>query len=74
MAAALNAMRREVALYRHLATLVEDVPLGESLAELQWAGADRAAVEVHLGAPRRSRPRAVPLALMFASRCHPAVC
>ena len=46
LAAALNAMRREVALYRHLATLVEDVPLGESLAELQWAGADRAAVEV----------------------------
>ncbi len=45
LAAALNAMRREVALYRHLATLVEDVPLGESLAELQWAGADRAAVE-----------------------------
>ncbi len=46
LAAALNAMREEVALYRHLATLVEDVPLGESLAELQWAGADRAAVEV----------------------------
>ena len=46
LAAALNAMRREVALYRHLATLVEDVPLGESLAGLQWAGADRAAVEV----------------------------
>ena len=45
LAAALNAMRREVALYRHLATLVEDVPLAGSLAGLQWAGADRAAVE-----------------------------
>ena len=45
LAATLNAMRREVALYRHLATLVEDVPLAGSLAGLQWVGADRAAVE-----------------------------
>ena len=45
LAATLNAMRREVALYRHLATLVEDVPLAGSLAGLQWVGADRAAVQ-----------------------------
>ncbi len=33
--------RREADLYRHLATLRRDVPLGESLADLEWKGAHR---------------------------------
>ena len=45
LGAALNAMRDEAALYRTLATLVEDVPLAESLEDLCWQGADRAAVD-----------------------------
>ena len=45
LADALNAMREEAGLYRRLAVLVEDVPLAESLADLCWEGADRAAVE-----------------------------
>ena len=45
LAGALNAMRDEAALYRHLATLVEDVPLAEALTDLHWTGADRAAVD-----------------------------
>ena len=45
LADALNAMREEAGLYRRLAVLVEDVPLAESLADLRWEGADRAAVE-----------------------------
>ena len=45
LADALNAMREEVRLYRRLAVLAEDVPLTESLADLRWRGADRAAVE-----------------------------
>ncbi len=45
LGAALNAMRDEAALYRTLATLVEDVPLAESLEDLRWQGADRAAVD-----------------------------
>lgn len=45
LADALNAMREEARLYRRLAVLAEDVPLAESLADLRWQGADRAAVE-----------------------------
>ena len=45
LADALNAMREEARLYRRLAVLAEDVPLAESLADLCWKGADRAAVE-----------------------------
>ncbi|MYD97790.1 MAG: flap endonuclease [Gammaproteobacteria bacterium] len=41
LAQTLNDMREEVALYKRLAILVEDVPLGESLGELRWRGADR---------------------------------
>lgn len=44
LAAALNAMREEAALYRTLAVLAEDVPLDESLDDLRWRGAHRAAV------------------------------
>ena len=42
LAATLHGMREEVALYKHLATLVDDVPLAESLADLRWRGARRA--------------------------------
>ena len=45
LATALNALREEASLYRTLATLVEDVPLAESLEDLHWQGADRAAVD-----------------------------
>lgn len=45
LATALNGMREEAALYRTLAVLVEDVPLDESLDDLRWRGADRAAVD-----------------------------
>ena len=45
LADGLNAMREEARLYRRLAVLAEDVPLSESLADLRWRGADRAAVE-----------------------------
>lgn len=45
LAAALNAMREEAALYRTLAILAEDVPLDESLDDLRWRGAHRAAVD-----------------------------
>ena len=45
LATSLNAMREEAALYRTLAVLVEDVPLDESLHDLCWRGADRAAVD-----------------------------
>ena len=41
LAATLQAMREEVALYKTLATLVEDVPLAESLDDLRWQGAHR---------------------------------
>jgi 5'-3' exonuclease len=43
LAAALAAERDNVRLYKQLATLVDDVPLPESLADLQWRGADRKA-------------------------------
>jgi 5'-3' exonuclease len=45
LAASLAAARPEAALYRLLATLREDVPLGESLADLEWCGAPRPAFE-----------------------------
>lgn len=38
LSANLEEMREEAALYRTLATLREDVPLGESLSDLQWTG------------------------------------
>ena len=41
----LSPRRKEAALYRKLATLREDVPLEESLDDLEWRGADRAALE-----------------------------
>lgn len=41
LSAALAGAREAVALYKQLATLVEDVPLPETLDELRWRGADR---------------------------------
>ena len=45
LAATLRKMQDEVALYKKLATLVDDVPLAESLDELRWRGAPRAEFE-----------------------------
>ena len=45
LAATLNGMREQVALYKTLATLVTDVPLAETLDDLRWRGADRARFE-----------------------------
>ena len=45
LAATLEGMREEVALYKHLATLAEDVPLPQSLADLRWRGAWRSELE-----------------------------
>ena len=41
LAARLDAMREEAALYRRLAVLVTDVPMTESLEDLRWRGALR---------------------------------
>lgn len=41
LATTLREMRDEVALYKKLATLVDDVPLVESLDDLRWRGAHR---------------------------------
>ena len=41
LAATLAAKRDEAALYKQLATLVEDVPLPEALSDLRWRGACR---------------------------------
>ncbi|MDH3200327.1 MAG: flap endonuclease [Myxococcales bacterium] len=41
----LNAMRDEARLYRELATLRLDVPIGESLDDMKWRGPDRPALE-----------------------------
>ncbi len=41
LAATLEAGREEALLYRRLATLVRDVPLGESLDDLRWRGIPR---------------------------------
>ena len=45
LAATLEGMREEVALYKHLATLAEDVPIGQSLADLRWTGARRSELD-----------------------------
>ena len=45
LAAALAAQRKDAILYRTLATLRRDVPLAESLADLEWRGARRDAFE-----------------------------
>jgi 5'-3' exonuclease len=45
LAASLRGRREDAALYRRLATLRTDVPLAESLAELEWRGARRADLE-----------------------------
>lgn len=41
LASTLNERRDDAALYKHLATLVEDVPMSETLDDLRWQGADR---------------------------------
>ena len=45
LAASLNEHREEANLYRVLATLRTDVPLAESVDDLEWKGAPRAALE-----------------------------
>jgi 5'-3' exonuclease len=45
LAAALRDRREEAALYRRLATLRTDVPLAESLKDLEWRGARRGDLE-----------------------------
>jgi 5'-3' exonuclease len=45
LAASLRERREEAALYRRLATLRTDVPLAEGLADLEWRGARRRALE-----------------------------
>ena len=65
LAATLASMRDEVALYKALAILVEDVPLEESLDDLEWHGVPRARFEALcetlgsqelLGRPKRFAP------------------
>lgn len=54
LAASLREERKEAMLYRTLATLREDVPLGEELEDLHWRGADRRAMAAlcgEIGAP-----------------------
>ena len=60
LAAVLSAELENARLYRRLATLVEDVPLRESLDDLRWRGlpiADFAAWCDAIGAPRDLRSR-----------------
>jgi 5'-3' exonuclease len=45
LALTLQEQREEAMLYRRLATLVTDVPLGQSLDDLRWAGVPRARFE-----------------------------
>ena len=45
LAASLRARREDAGLYRQLATLRTDVPLAESLADLEWQGARRGELE-----------------------------
>jgi 5'-3' exonuclease len=54
LAASLGQHRAEALLYRQLATLREDVPLKETLADLEWQGADARLYEVcqRLGAEK----------------------
>ena len=57
----LAARRDEALLYKRLATLAEDAPISESLAELRWSGVPRAAFAKFCGAMSadrlRDRPR-----------------
>ena len=58
LAATLRDLREEALLYRQLARLRTDVPLRESLSDLEWRGAPRATFmaiceELGLDAPRR---------------------
>ena len=55
LAHTLATRREEAALYKRLATLVEDVPLAESLPELEWRGAHKAPYE-RLGERLGTRP------------------
>jgi len=41
LAETLNSKRNEALLYRTLATLIDDVPITESLEDLEWHGADQ---------------------------------
>ncbi len=55
LAGVLARMRDEVTLYKELATLVEDVPLEQSLDDLEWRGVPRARLETlcnALGSPQ----------------------
>jgi 5'-3' exonuclease len=45
LAASLRERREDAALYRRLATLRTDVPLAESLADIEWRGARRGGLE-----------------------------
>ena len=45
LAASLAARREDAELYRYLATLRTDVPLAESLRDLEWSGAPRLELE-----------------------------
>ena len=65
LARTLRTRREDALLYRRLATLVTDVPLAESLADLEWHGANRNALTAwceRVGSPqlaaipRRWRP------------------
>jgi 5'-3' exonuclease len=49
LAASLRGMRREAELYKTLATLRTDVPLEESLEDLEWRGARRDELEALCG-------------------------
>ena len=55
LAHTLATRREDATLYKRLATLVEDVPLAESLPELEWRGAHRASYE-RLGERLGTRP------------------
>jgi 5'-3' exonuclease len=60
LAATLAERRNDAILYRQLATLITDVPLPETLADLEWAGVPRSRFEAlcdDLGSDRlRARP------------------
>ncbi len=46
LAASLREHRKDAALYRRLATLREDVPIQEKIADLRWKGARRQELEI----------------------------
>ena len=58
----------EALLYRELATLRTDVPLGEKLADLEWRGADRSTLP-----ELAARIGAENMTAMFAHPCNIAV-